>query len=90
MTTADNHDHQKDQDKEKDIWHQPLNRANAKEALFAFLGEFGVQLIFYVMLGTTVGVMIWVGIWFVVLLIPLAVTLYYLFKKYQNKNHEKI
>lgn len=87
MTTADNHNHQKDENKDQDIWSQPLSRANAKEAFSVFLAEFGVQFIFYVMLAlvsTTIGTMIWVSAWFGVLLVPFAMMTYYLFKKYKK------
>lgn len=93
MTIMDNHHQVDDKDKPKDIWHQPLTRANAKEACVAFLGECAGQLILcgmMALIGTTIGTMIWVSLWFGVLLIPLVITVYYLFKKYQNENHEKI
>lgn len=92
-TMTSNDDQEKDKDKETDIWSQPLSRANAKEACVAFLGECAGQLMLYGMMaliGTTIGTMIWVSIWFGVLLVPMVMTGYYLFKKYQNQNHEKI
>lgn len=79
MTTSDNHDH----DKDKDIYHQSITLHNWKEVMLVFWAEVLAQALPYLvvaMFGATVALVIWVGFWVLMLLMPIGMLAWYRFK----------
>lgn len=67
--------------KETDIYNQKISKDNYQDALKVFFAEFGFQLFFAVLVGTTAGLYLLLGFYVIIGIIPIGLMIYYLLKK---------
>ena len=74
---------------EDDILYQPITKTNVKQVIWAFCQTAFWEILPYIILGlvsTTIGLILWVSTWFLVLLVPfLVVGCHYLKKEIAHK-----
>lgn len=67
--------------KETDSYNQKISKDNYQDALKVFFAEFGFELFFAVLAGTTAGLYLLLGFYVIIGIIPIGLMIYYLFKK---------